>query len=81
MKENTKQARILTALQNGDRLTHLKAIAYGTYRLAAIVHRLRGHGINIEADTKTDGNGTRFAEYYIPRVGDTIPAGRRMSAA
>jgi hypothetical protein len=65
MRANTKQARILSALEAGDRMTHLKAIAYGTYRLAAVVHRLRALGYTINVDTKTDVNGTRFAEYYM----------------
>lgn len=64
----TKTAAILQALLNGDKLTHLKAIAYGTHRLAAVVHRLRGQGFNIQKTTKTDSNGTRFAEYFIPRA-------------
>jgi len=62
----TKTSLILDALLAGDRLTHLKAIAYGTYRLADVVYRLRRKGYQIVATDKTDSSGTPFTEYHIP---------------
>jgi len=61
----SKTQLIKEALQRGDRLTHLKAIAYGTYRLADVIFRLKKKGMNIVTETKTDGAGTKFAEYYL----------------
>lgn len=62
----TKTQRILNALMQGDRLTAYKAAAYGTLRLAAVIHSLRQRGYYIERTIKKDQNGTRFAEYYMP---------------
>jgi len=64
----TKTSLILDALIAGDRLTHLKAIAYGTYRLADVVYRLRRKGYPIVATNKTDSKGTLFTEYHIPAM-------------
>jgi len=61
----TKTDLIRNALERGDRLTHLKAIAYGTYRLADVVYRLKKQGMDIVTETKTDSAGTKFAEYHI----------------
>lgn len=61
----SKKAKIYAALKRGERLTHLKALAYGTHRLAAYVHMLRKDGVTIVSDSKTDGNGTAFTEYHL----------------
>ena len=61
----TKTELIADALKRGDKLTHLKAIAYGTYRLADVIYRLKKRGMNIVTETKTDSAGTKFAEYSI----------------
>ena len=56
---------IKSALVNGDRLTVFKALAYGTTRLPAYVHRLRQRGWNIKTLTKVDNNGIRYTEYSL----------------
>lgn len=68
----TKTQLIQEALERGDRLTHLKAIAYGTYRLADVIFRLKKKGLDIRTETKTDGAGTQFAEYSLVRKGHYI---------
>lgn len=70
----TKTERVYNALLSGDRLTHLKALAYGTYRLADVVYRLRGKGVHIVATDRVDSDGTRFTEYYIPEAVDNRDA-------
>lgn len=70
MHSTTKTNAIRNALMNGDRLTHMKALAYGTHRLAAVVFRLKKQGMDIRVTTKRDSNGMPFAEYYVPRVSE-----------
>ena len=61
----TKTEMIRRALENGDRLTHLKGLAYGTYRLADVIYRLKKQGMRIITDYKLDCNGTEYAEYRL----------------
>ena len=56
---------ILEAFQNGEKLTHLKALAYNTHRLAHFVNVLRKRGWNIISVQKEDIGGTKFTEYYL----------------
>ena len=65
MNTNSKTSKILAALQAGDKLTHLKALAYGTHRLAAIIYNLRKAGYNIISTLKHDVNGTPYTEYSL----------------
>ena len=65
MRTITKTELIRRALENGDRLTHLKGLAYGTYRLADVIYRLKKKGLNIQTDYKVDSNGTEYAEYRL----------------
>lgn len=62
----TKTQKVLNALLSGDHMTHLKALAYGTYRLADVVFRLRNKGFIIRAEDHVDADGTRYTSYYIP---------------
>ena len=63
----TKLETISRALLNGERLTHLKALAYNTHRLAVFIHTLRKRdGWNIVSEEKHDLNGNKFTEYYLP---------------
>lgn len=68
MTYSSKTAAIRSALLKGDRLTHMKALAYGTHRLAAVIYDLRKQGMVINAVEKRDSNGTRYAEYSCPTV-------------
>ena len=61
----TKLSMILEAFQNGDKLTHLKALAFRTHRLAHFVNVLRQRGWNIISTVKCDGTGTQFTEYFL----------------
>jgi hypothetical protein len=70
----TKTERVLNALLAGDHLTHLKALAYGTYRLADVVYRLRRQGYNIVTLDRVDSDGTRYTEYFIPEAANNRAA-------
>ena len=61
----TKIDLILEAFQNGDKLTHLKALTFDTHRLAHFVNVLRKRGWNIITDQKYTSRGTKYAEYYL----------------
>lgn len=65
MTYSSKTAAIRSALLKGDRLTHMKALAYGTHRLAAIIFNLRKQGVNVQTTVKRDSNGTRYTEYFV----------------
>jgi len=68
-----KTDMIRAAFYRGEHLTHLKAIAYGTYRLADVVFRLKKQGMNIVTEIKHDGTGEKFAEYHLARTDDERP--------
>jgi hypothetical protein len=61
----TKQQHILNALLSGTRMTHLKALAYSTHRLAAHIFELRKKGYPIQVEERRDDNNVRFAEYFF----------------
>ena len=61
----TKLSMILEAFQHGNKLTHLKALAFRTHRLAHFVNVLRQRGWNIISTVKCDGTGTQFTEYLL----------------
>jgi hypothetical protein len=66
-RPGTKKARILNDLMNGYTMTPMKAMAYGTHRLAAIIHELRNlNGFTIAATERHDGAGTLYTEYRMP---------------
>lgn len=65
MNYTSKINAIRTALLAGDRLTHMKALAYGTHRLAAVIYDLRKQGLPIDVTEKRDTNNTRFVEYSV----------------
>jgi len=78
MRKNTKKYAILMAFERGERLTALKAIAYGTMRLAAYVHALRAEGYNIQREDRNDGNGVLFTEYHLD---SSVAADKQLAAA
>jgi hypothetical protein len=57
---------ILEAFQSGEHLTHLKALAYNTHRLAHFVNVLRKRGWNIISTERIDHGGTKYTEYHMP---------------
>lgn len=66
----SQQAQVLAALQAGDRLTPLNALArFGDFRLAATIHRLRRSGYLIPSRLikvpGRDGRDKRVAEYWM----------------
>jgi hypothetical protein len=66
MKE-TKLKNIETHLRSGKDLTHMECWQkFKSYRLAAVVHTLRGRGMNIHAEMETSPKtGARYARYKI----------------
>lgn len=62
----TKTDRVRQHLARGKSLTALEAMSlYSIFRLASIIHNLRGQGYNIITDIKYDMNGTEYAEYRL----------------
>jgi hypothetical protein len=74
-KPGTKIAAIRDAFLRGEKLTPLKAMAYGTQRLPEYVRKLRNYGYDVKVTYKTDGRGVQFAEYFIPDATDVVYAG------
>ncbi|MEY4592645.1 MAG: Helix-turn-helix domain [Pseudomonadota bacterium] len=71
---NTQAARLLTALQTGQKINPLDAWArLGIYRLADVVFQLRGMGHSIQTDTVSVlnrfGETCRVAGYWLPSAG------------
>jgi hypothetical protein len=67
MKTDSQPTAILRHMMEGRTISPLEALGvYKTYRLAAVIHRLREEGFNIETRIKRDPKGRRFAEYFIP---------------
>jgi len=65
-KTGSKKRRILNDLMSGATMTPLKAMAYGTHRLAAVIHELKNlNGFVIQASERYDGNGTLYTEYSM----------------
>ena len=62
---HTSTDAILQALLRGDKLTHAQAMAYGTYRLSAVIHRLRERGHYITSTMRRDVNGKSYAVYQM----------------
>jgi hypothetical protein len=57
---------ILTRLKRGEGLTAVEAsIDYNCWRLAARISELRGRGHNISTRMVDNGNGVRYARYWL----------------
>ena len=65
----TQAGQILEHLQKHRSITPLDALnLYGCFRLAARIHELRRHGIDIkDAPWKTPG-GARVSRYFLPNA-------------
>lgn len=58
--------KIKHALESGRRINPMDALSeFGCFRLAARIQDLRDAGMNIGTNMKSNGNGKRFAEYYV----------------
>lgn len=65
-RAGSKKRRILDDLMAGAHLSPMKAMAYGTHRLAAVVHELRTlNGFDISARDCRDITGTLYTEYFM----------------
>lgn len=63
----TQSARILTALEKGDRITPIDALArFGCFRLAARVRELRERGLDVQSRLVERG-GKQVAMYWLRR--------------
>ena len=68
-RTGSKKSFILSDLLDGQKMTPMKAMAYGTHRLAAVIHELRGlNGFIISAVERQDAKGTVYTEYQMPRT-------------
>lgn len=74
MRHTTQKEAILEHLESGNAITPLDALnAYGCFRLAAVIHVLKGEGFNIITDMVTVNEAT-FASY---RLATTAPIYKR----
>lgn len=81
-KTRTQNDMILDHLRRHGSITPLQAIAlYGVFRLAAVVHRLRGEGFAINTKDRRDPNGHPYAEYFYEPVAESNTAGRKQEVA
>ena len=62
----TQREKIINHLTTRRSITSVEAIGlYGITRLAAVVHRLKNEGYDIEATLKHGVNKTLYAEYSL----------------
>ena len=66
MNAKSQNAKILSYLKKGRRLTALQALEkFGCFRLASRIHDLKEHGI--ESKFITLQNGKRVKQYFISK--------------
>jgi len=66
--QSTQESRILSALEQGYRLTPLVALRrFGCLRLGARIYDLKRKGYRIEKRMLKTPSGARVAEYWIDR--------------
>ncbi len=71
----TKTFKVLTALENGDRLTASEARKrFGVGNLSAEASRLRQAGFAVYANQRKAGNGVVVTEYRIGRPSRRVVA-------
>lgn len=70
MKMTSQKHRILNYLQAGNKLTPIEALnLFGSFRLAATIHKLKQEGHLIESEIiKDERNGKSYARYWINKV-------------
>jgi hypothetical protein len=62
----TQKELVLNYLRSGAGISAVKAQnEFRCYRLAAVVHRLRGDGWRIKSVPKLSFTGQRYAQYYL----------------
>ena len=65
MRHLTQKEQILEHLKSGKAITPKDALSlYGSFRLAAVIHTLKGEGYNIITDMVTY-NGATFGSYSL----------------
>ena len=66
INENTKAAKVLSALQNGERITASQASKrFGVGNLSAEVSRIRQAGFAVYANKRVAGNHVEVTEYRL----------------
>ena len=66
INENTKTAKVLSALQNGERITASQASKrFGVGNLSAEVSRIRQAGFAVYANKRVAGNHVEVTEYRL----------------
>ena len=68
MDERTKTKKILNWLENGNKITDMKAVEIAqSYRLSAIIYTLRhDYGLNIQDRwVQNENTRNRYKEYWL----------------
>lgn len=69
---DSKTTKVKHHLKAGNSLTPLQAVGlYGLFRLAPVVHRLRGEMFILTA-IRTAPTGSKYAEYMAPKIGTKV---------
>lgn len=62
----TQKELVREYLEAGKALTPAKALAqFGSFRLAAVIHKLKQEGMDIISTRNTDAVGRQYAEYRL----------------
>ena len=72
----SQKSQVRRALQAGKKITPLSALReFQCMRLADVIFKLRGEGMNIITGKRKGKNGSEFACYYLADV-ETVGPGR-----
>lgn len=68
----TQKEQIINLLKTGRSITPMSALRnYGCYRLAAVIHKLKKQGMDIETTIINEGDKT-YAQYNLIQKGELI---------
>ncbi len=68
----TQKEQIINLLKTGRSITPMSALRnYGCFRLAAVIHKLKKQGMDIETTIINEGDKT-YAQYNLIQKGELI---------
>lgn len=69
IEPKSQREKVLDYLMAGHTITNDKAMSVFTIRrLSALIHVIREDGWNVKTAWKTSWNGSRYAEYSLPKA-------------
>ena len=65
----SQREKVLNFLMAGHKITNDKAMSiFQIRRLSAIIHVIREDGWKVKMSWRSSWNGSRYAEYYLPKA-------------